>query len=425
MRPMTSFGMESAARHHRHAGGEPAVREGAQEGPGRSQGRVIRRLALVGLGLLGGSVRRPRAPWAWPTRSWRWGATASGSSRPGATGWWTASPPISRRGVGDAATSRLLATPVATLAALLPAVWRALPSDAVLTDVGSTKAAIVHEAERPASSGARLRGQPSRGRLGAGRATGCRARTSSGRDRHHHPHRADRLARGQAGGGVLGSPRRAPRHARSADPRPGHRRHQPPAAPGGRRAGGRGGAHGPALLRGGRARLQGHHADRGVGRPHVARDLPGEPRRPRRGSHRLPRRPRSPEDSSRPGTSRDREGRSTDPPRPRGLRASRHPPGAARGEIAGPATGAGGGWRHRERGGAAGHRDHDRRTGRRAVHRGRRVACLGFTLMAPGRSIAGSRGRGRPRCPRGSRAARALDRTSGPRRGACSSTTAT
>jgi prephenate dehydrogenase len=41
----------------------------------------------------------------------------------------------------------LLATPVATLSALLPAVWPALPADAVLTDVGSTKAAIVAAAE--------------------------------------------------------------------------------------------------------------------------------------------------------------------------------------------------------------------------------------------------------------------------------------
>ena len=48
----------------------------------------------------------------------------------------------------DGADFCLLATPVATLAALLPAVWRALPSDAVLTDVGSTKAAIVGAAER-------------------------------------------------------------------------------------------------------------------------------------------------------------------------------------------------------------------------------------------------------------------------------------
>ncbi len=49
---------ERAARHHRHPRGEPAVREGAQEGPRGGQERVIRRLSLVGLGLLGGSVAK-------------------------------------------------------------------------------------------------------------------------------------------------------------------------------------------------------------------------------------------------------------------------------------------------------------------------------------------------------------------------------
>lgn len=41
----------------------------------------------------------------------------------------------------------ILATPVATLASLLGDVWRAAPDDAVITDVGSTKAAIVATAE--------------------------------------------------------------------------------------------------------------------------------------------------------------------------------------------------------------------------------------------------------------------------------------
>ena len=47
-----------APRDHRHARGEPALRQSPQESAGRSQGRVIRRLALVGLGLLGGSVAK-------------------------------------------------------------------------------------------------------------------------------------------------------------------------------------------------------------------------------------------------------------------------------------------------------------------------------------------------------------------------------
>lgn len=40
----------------------------------------------------------------------------------------------------------VLATPVATLTALLPAVWRAADGEAVITDVGSTKAGIVKAA---------------------------------------------------------------------------------------------------------------------------------------------------------------------------------------------------------------------------------------------------------------------------------------
>ncbi len=46
----------------------------------------------------------------------------------------------------------VLATPVAALTGLLSAVWPALPSEAVLTDVGSTKAGIVRAAEALAAS---------------------------------------------------------------------------------------------------------------------------------------------------------------------------------------------------------------------------------------------------------------------------------
>jgi prephenate dehydrogenase len=49
-------------------------------------------------------------------------------------------------GVADADLC-VLATPVATLVGLLPAVWQAARADAVLTDVGSTKAGIVRAAE--------------------------------------------------------------------------------------------------------------------------------------------------------------------------------------------------------------------------------------------------------------------------------------
>lgn len=108
---------------------------------------MIRRLSLVGLGLLGGSVAKA-------ARGLRLAdeIVAVGRDRERLE-------PALRDGMVDRVTTDLadgvagadfclLATPVATLAALLPAVWAALPADAVLTDVGSTKAAIVRAAER-------------------------------------------------------------------------------------------------------------------------------------------------------------------------------------------------------------------------------------------------------------------------------------
>jgi prephenate dehydrogenase len=107
---------------------------------------VIRRLSIVGLGLLGGSVAKA--------------ARAEGLAEEiVAVGRRTESlEPARRDGVVDEITVDLaegvassdfcvLAAPVATLAGLLPAVWRALPADAALTDVGSAKAGIVAAAE--------------------------------------------------------------------------------------------------------------------------------------------------------------------------------------------------------------------------------------------------------------------------------------
>jgi prephenate dehydrogenase len=107
---------------------------------------VIRRLSLVGLGLLGGSVAK-----AARTQGLADEIVAVGRDR-------ARLEPALREGVVDRISTSLedgvagadfclLATPVATLTALLPAVWHALPADAVLTDVGSTKAGIVSAAE--------------------------------------------------------------------------------------------------------------------------------------------------------------------------------------------------------------------------------------------------------------------------------------
>jgi len=108
---------------------------------------VIRRLGLVGLGLLGGSVAKAARAQGLADE-----IVAVGRDR-------ARLEPALRDGAIDRASTDiaegvagvdfcLLATPVATISALLPDVWRALPSDAVLTDVGSTKAAIVETAER-------------------------------------------------------------------------------------------------------------------------------------------------------------------------------------------------------------------------------------------------------------------------------------
>lgn len=108
---------------------------------------MIRRLGLVGLGLLGGSVAKAARAEGLADE-----IVAVGRDRERLE-------PALRDGVVDRISTHLedgvagadfclLATPVATLTALLPVVWQALPADAVVTDVGSTKAAIVRAAER-------------------------------------------------------------------------------------------------------------------------------------------------------------------------------------------------------------------------------------------------------------------------------------
>ena len=107
---------------------------------------MIRRLAIVGLGLLGGSVAKA-------ARAESLARDIVGIGRDPAR-----LEPALREGVVDSVTTDLrmglagadmvvLATPVATLESQMPAVWEAAPPHALLTDVGSTKAAIVRAAE--------------------------------------------------------------------------------------------------------------------------------------------------------------------------------------------------------------------------------------------------------------------------------------
>jgi prephenate dehydrogenase len=107
---------------------------------------VIRRLALVGLGLLGGAVATAARALGLADE-----IVAVGRDRERLE-------PARRDGVVDRVTTDLaegvgdadfclLATPVAALERQLAAVWAALPSRALVTDVGSTKGRIVATAE--------------------------------------------------------------------------------------------------------------------------------------------------------------------------------------------------------------------------------------------------------------------------------------
>ena len=111
---------------------------------------MIRRLVVVGLGLLGGSVAKA--------------VRERGLVREVvAVGRRLESLAVARsEGIVDRATTDLndglagadfvlLATPVATVEGLMPDVWRAAADGAVITDVGSTKSAIVRGAERLAA----------------------------------------------------------------------------------------------------------------------------------------------------------------------------------------------------------------------------------------------------------------------------------
>src|SRR6185295_18916777 len=120
-----------AAHHHRDPSGESATGQSPPPRPGQER-PVIERLAIVGVGLLGGSVAKA--------------VRARGAAR-------------EIVGVGrDLARLQpavadvvILGATVLANDALLPAVWAAVPPGACITDVGSTKRSIVREAERLAA----------------------------------------------------------------------------------------------------------------------------------------------------------------------------------------------------------------------------------------------------------------------------------
>ena len=108
---------------------------------------MIRRLAIVGVGLLGGSV----------AKAVRVGGLAREIVGVGRDA--RRLEPALREGVLDRVTTDaedgvrgadfiVLATPVLAIEGLLSGVWRSAPEEAVITDVGSTKGGIVRAAER-------------------------------------------------------------------------------------------------------------------------------------------------------------------------------------------------------------------------------------------------------------------------------------
>ena len=137
---------DGAPRDHRHAGGEPASHQGAEEGLGGGQGRVIRRLAIVGLGLLGGSVAKAARAESLAREIVGIGRNPARLAPALGVGAVDRITTDLREGLAGA-DMVVLATPVATLERQMAAVWEAAPPQALITDVGSTKAAIVRAAE--------------------------------------------------------------------------------------------------------------------------------------------------------------------------------------------------------------------------------------------------------------------------------------
>ena len=112
---------------------------------------MIRRLAIVGVGLLGGSVAKAARARGLVGEVVGVGRDASRLAPALAEGALDRATTDVAAGVSDADLV-LLAAPVQAIERLLPAVWRAVGDGAVVTDVGSTKRDIVRAAERLAEA---------------------------------------------------------------------------------------------------------------------------------------------------------------------------------------------------------------------------------------------------------------------------------
>jgi len=112
---------------------------------------VIRQLAIVGVGLLGGSVAKGARLGGLARRIIGIGRDAR-RLRPALDDGTLDLAVTDLEGGVREADVILLATPVLTIEGLLERVWRAAPDGALITDVGSTKRNIVRAAERLAAT---------------------------------------------------------------------------------------------------------------------------------------------------------------------------------------------------------------------------------------------------------------------------------
>ena len=107
---------------------------------------MIRRLAIVGLGLLGGSVAKAARAESLAREIVGVGRNPANLALALTEGAVDRVTTDLREGL-TGADMVVLATPVATLEHQMPAVWQAAEPQTLITDVGSTKAAIVRVAE--------------------------------------------------------------------------------------------------------------------------------------------------------------------------------------------------------------------------------------------------------------------------------------